>query len=80
MNRYDLPAFLGALLVYRVMFTPIVLLVILNMVMSRVVDVLDLSGLALRSTCRNDMMTRLLVLLLEGQSQMWARHVRLEED
>lgn len=75
MNRYDLPAFLGALLVYRVMFAPIVPLVILDMVMSLVADVLDLYGLALRSTCHNDMMTRLLVLLLEGHSQLWARHV-----
>jgi hypothetical protein len=75
MNRYDLPAFVGALLVCCVMFAPIVPLVILDMVMSLVADVLDLSGNALRSTCRNDMMTRLLVLLLEGQSQLWAQHV-----
>jgi 4-coumarate--CoA ligase len=52
MNRYDLPAFLGALLVYHVMFAPIVPLVILDMVMSLVADVLDLSGHA--HSCGHD--------------------------
>lgn len=49
MDRFDLRAFLGALLTHRVMFAPVVPPVMLAMVKSPVADEFDLSGLALRS-------------------------------
>ncbi|CAD6233701.1 unnamed protein product [Miscanthus lutarioriparius] len=48
MDRFDLRAFLGALLTHRVMFAPVVPPIMLAMVKSPVADEFDLSGLALR--------------------------------